>query len=1026
MGVAPRHRAATAGGNAMTRPATNPLRCLAMLAVVSVLAVPASAETSAAIPRASYVIRNWNTADGLPDNTVRAIVPSRDGYLWVGTAGGIARFDGIRFKVFTSGNTPALVSDNISGAAEDREGRIWFGTTHGTAVWENGAFRWASDRDGAPPLMVGDVEVDGLGTVWISTVNGLYRREGAGFARATAPGEMRTMAVSPRGDLWISGLSGLARWNGHAFERAEGSPGADSMAFDARGGAWVLRFPRTIERWDGTRTERVPDVTDGWLQALQSVPGGDVWAGARTGSEVFRFRAGGVQRLDAMDGLHGVRPIRFRADAAGNLWVGVNRGGLYRLREPQLELFQTGVALPPGAMMSVAEDDAGRVHVAAMGAGLLRFERGTFRPLLVGDPNSPLFLATALQPAPGGGMWVGSQVGELRRWDGARVGPPEGGGGGTRALMVDSAGRVWRGTLNSGLVCDDGTARREYRVSNGWLGNDSVTALAEDREHVVWVGTERGLNRILPGGTEHYGMAQGLAHEWVRSLCVDSSGRLWVGTPGGGLATRVGSRFVAIGRADGLPSGRIESLVEDGSRNLWIGTPTGLVRVALDELVAFAEGRARAVHCTVYGVEDGLPLPGFGSGFQPAALRDREGHLWFCGDSGVVRVDPARLAVPVPAPRVRIEEVRVDGTPLTEAPSRGPVRVPASCRRLEINYTGLDLVAPDRVRFRYRMGGLETDWVEAGEERVARYARPRPGTYRFEVHAANNEGAWSAEAPSLDVVVAPYLWQTDWFRASVVALALAAAVAAYRVRIARLERRRAAQEGFSRQLIESQERERARIADELHDGLGHGLLVLKNRADFAAARESSPARLAAHLREVSALATAAIHEVRGVARNLRPFQLDELGLTKAIGAIVRNLADASDIEFQVSLDPSDDALAPDDRINFYRIVQECLNNVVKHSRARNATVGLRWTGRLLRLTIADDGVGFATDAEPPAGGTGFGLGNIEQRARSLGGTATFESAPGEGTRVTVEVPAVAPRPDALPASHTQTFRKPSA
>ena len=1000
-----------------------PCACTLILAILP-LSVFAQSKPPG-IPHAEYLIKNWSTVDGLPDTTVRAITQDRDGYLWVGTAGGIARFDGIRFRSFTTGNTPALVSDSIYDLAEDGAGRLWFATTHGLAVRENDGFRWYDATDGPGRTSVFGIAADRSGRVWVQARNGILRHDGNRFEPILVDPSVLQFIVDPSGQIWAGGPKGVGRWNGTSFDPVPGTASVDSMTVDGKGRIWMLRFPNDLSVLEAGKVRPMPSPGPGWFQALSALPSGDVWVGARVGNESVRYRDDAVHRVDASDGLHGARPICFFEDRGGSLWIGANRGGLFRLREPRLKLYKTGTDLPPGAVLSVAADSAGTIHIGTMGAGLLSFDGNRFQPLSVGDPLSPLFLATSVVGALGGGVWTGVQYGSLRRWTDQGLSEPVGRPVGTRALLKDRSGRLWRGTFSSGLDCHESGVIRTYTTTNG-LSSDSITALAEARDGLIWAGTEQGLHRIEDTKITRFGVADGLGHAWVRSLCVDSQGVLWVGTAGGGLSAWKEDRFVTLGVTHGLPNARVDLLLDDGHQNLWVGTPSGLMRLSLADLRQFVLGKVRTVHGALFGAEDGLPVPQFGTGFHPAAVAAPDGKLWFCSDSGVVMIDPARLHDPAPAPKVHIEEVWTDGTRVPPVLARREVVLPPGSERLEIFYTGLEFSAPDRVRFRYRLEPYDEDWVDAQGQRSARYSKLKPGTYRFRVDAANNDGTWSAPLDGLTVTVEPEFWQTPWFRGAIGAVALGLAFLVYRIRAGEAAQRRTVEESFTRQLIESQERERSRIADELHDSLGHDLLVIKNRASLAVHQPAEPARLVQHLQEISSMATGAIREVRSIARNLRPFQLDELGLTKSITAVIRNLADSSDIEFHVSLDPVDDALAADARINFYRIVQECLNNVVKHSQARSATVGLRWTGESLRLTVSDDGCGFQVPDPTMLAAAGFGLGNIAQRARTLGGQVAFDSEPGRGTRVIVEVRTDRPRPATVTSFHTQTFRKSSS
>lgn len=974
------------------------------------------------IPHADYLVRNWSTLDGLPNNTVRAIIQGRDGYMWIATAGGLCRFDGLRFRSFTAQNTPAFLSDDLYSLIEDREGRIWISSGRGVLVLDKDQIQAVGPDQGLANGAAAGLYLDHEGTVWVHDSIGLHRRVGSRFEKIPSPSEPIDSTVDASGRVWALSSDGFYRWNGSHMERVPGSTAADTFTIDASGVIWLLRYPNTLLRLVGDRLETMPSPGPGWFQTIHATPGGDVWIGVRVGSGVVRYRDGQRHVVDSASGLHGARPVCFFEDRGGNLWIGSNRGGLFRLREPRLRLYRSGHDIPAGATISLAPDAAGTLHLSIMGAGLLAFDGAAFRPVSTGDPRSPLFLATSLAPARDSGIWIGNLFRGLRPWSGNRLGPPAGIEGGTRALLVDRSKRLWRATVSHGLECHEESGIRRFQKTNG-LSSDALTALAESNDGAIWIGTERGLNRLHEGRIDQFDTRDGLGHPWIRALCIDHFGSLWVGTAGGGLSVWRDGRFLTLGVAEGLPHGRVEILLDDGRGSLWAGTPVGIVRLALKDLHAFANREVRTVHGTIFGAEDGLPVPQFGSGFHPAATVDRAGKLWFCSDSGVVHIDPATLPPTAPAPVIRLEEAWIDGQRIPLAGEPVPLDFPPGAERLEIAYTGLEFSAPDRIRFRYLLEGSDEEWIDAGPERLARYTRLRPGTYHFRVMAANNDGAWSQPTPGLRIVVHPTLRQTLWFQAGLACAVTAAGFLILRIRLTAIERRRAADASFTRQLIESQERERSRIADELHDSLGHGLLVIKNRASLATANAADTERVTRDLREVSDIATEAIREVRSIARNLRPFQLDELGLTKSITASLRTLADSSEIEFHASLDPVDDALAPDDRIHFYRIVQECLNNIVKHSRARNATVGLRWSERLLRLTVTDDGCGFAPPDPEMIASAGFGLGSIAQRTRTLGGHVSYDSTPGQGTRVVVEVPASRPRPESLAGSHTQTFRR---
>lgn len=425
----------------------------------------------------------------------------------------------------------------------------------------------------------------------------------------------------------------------------------------------------------------------------------------------------------------------------------------------------------------------------------------------------------------------------------------------------------------------------------------------------------------------------------------------------------------------------------------------GVFRASRRELNDFVDGRTASVNCISYGVSDGMKSNETNGGGQPAGWKGRDGSLWFPTIEGVVRIDPDGLNL-LPPP-VHIEQVLVGKTP---ADTRRPVEVRPGRGDLEIHYTGLSLAAPEKVRFRYKLEGYDADWVDAGGRRVAYYTNAPPGRYVFRVTAANNDGVWSTEEAAVTVVVVPPFWRTWWFVSCAVAAVACAAFLLYRRRIARVERARRAQEEFSRQLMASQEGERKRIAGELHDSIGQDLLIIKNRAALGLRLLDDPAKAREQIEQIAGTASQSIREVRQIAYNLRPYQLDEIGLTQALEELVERAAGSCPVRLDSSIDYVDDLFPADSAINLYRIVQEGINNVLKHSGASAARVTVRRGAADLEVTVEDDGRGFAPEPrEDGAARLGLGLVGLSERARMLGGRLVVRSAPGRGTTVRLNI-----------------------
>jgi signal transduction histidine kinase len=446
-----------------------------------------------------------------------------------------------------------------------------------------------------------------------------------------------------------------------------------------------------------------------------------------------------------------------------------------------------------------------------------------------------------------------------------------------------------------------------------------------------------------------------------------------------------------------LPSDAVEQILEDDEGHLWLGTWAGLVRVSRDELDACAEGRQSFVKPLTLGFEDGMAMPRCGTGFQPSCMKSRSGTLWFCTTGGLVTVDPKSIKPSTQPPPVYIEEVTADERAL--ALGMRAVTVPPGVRRVSFRYTALSFTAPEKILFRYRLEGHDDAWVNAGATREATYMRLPPRKYQFRVSAGNKDGVWNTAGAVLEVVVVPSWWQTWWFRIAAAAGLAGTVFSAYEIRVRQHKKARAAQELFARRLIESQEQERKRVAAELHDSLGQSLHVIKGRAELGLNRKSDSVESARQFEEISSAAGQAIQEVRAISHALRPAELDQLGLARAIEWMVERIGASSTTRFGCEVDGVG-RLGPEMEITLYRIAQEGINNVLRHAGASEAILQLQREDGVVRFSLFDNGRGF----EKPAHPDGHGLIGMAERVRLLGGKFDIQSAPGKGTRLTVTIP----------------------
>jgi signal transduction histidine kinase/ligand-binding sensor domain-containing protein len=955
----------------------------------------------------------WTTEEGLPQNSVNAILQTRDGYLWLGTFGGLVRFDGVRFTTFNTGNTPGLESNRILSLFEGDSGTLWMGAEGGEVMsFRDGAGRTFTTEDGLPGGHVWAVREDRAGTLWAGTANGLARLQVDRFRVYTTAdglpgGQIWAIDEDKDGSLWLATDGGLVESDGSTFTTYRPPGGLPENLFvpfsPRRAGGYWMGTAGGLEHVVGGRFSPHPDPhrTPAWkMRAVMEDGDGAVWVSYYAPSMVRRYEDGRFSTYELKSAPGVVRAMC--EDREGNLWMGSDGGGLIRLKKRKVTAYTTEDGLPGDLVRAITDDGEGGVWIATS-SGLARVRPGAVTVYTDRDGlMSPDLLGLCRDRA--GSLWVGSNYGLTQLSGGRFVNytPAEGlADPNVYAIAEDREGALWVGTGGGLHRLRDGRFT-VWRQADG-LGHYDVRSITQARDGALWLGTVGGLSRFKDGAFTNYTTRDGLSNAFVRAVFEEPDGTLWLGTYGGGLNRLKDGRFTAVTTANGLFDDFISCIIDDASGYVWLLGNRGIFKVGLRELNDFADGLARSVTSVSFGIADGMRSSEGNGGAQPAGWRAADGKLWFATIKGAVALDPTP-ANSLPPPVV-IEQVTLDGEPI---PTSGVVRITPGRENLEIHYTGLSLSRPEQVKFKYQLVGLDQEWVDAGTRRTAYYSHPPPGDYTFRVIADNGDGVWSPEGAALRIAVVPPFYRTWWF-VTLGALGVAGALAAgHRIRISRLKRAQAAQQAFSRQLIASQETERKRIASELHDSLGQHLLIIKNRAALGVslAEGCEPAR--AQLDEINASALLAINEVRAIAYNLRPLHLDRLGLTAVVEEMIEKVASASGIQFSCDIAPLDGLFSQEGQINFYRIVQESLNNIVKHAQATRANVEIWREGDYVNVTVRDDGRGFAPEA--PANGDGgpsprgLGLTGISERVRMLGGAYTIESAPGQGTTISLRIP----------------------
>jgi signal transduction histidine kinase/ligand-binding sensor domain-containing protein len=942
--------------------------------------------------------QSWSTENGLPQNSVHQIFQSRDGYIWVATEGGIARFNGIDFKVFNHENSPTIASDDICCFAQDSAGSLWIGTADGLLEYSAGIFRRYSVTDGLPSGGIASLATADNGALLILTSSGIASFDGTHFSALPLPGSAIPSAIGTAedGSTWIASTSGIFQYQ-HGHIR--------SQSFNPN-----------------------PPIAD--IEDIGTLPNHGLWL--RTGTSVTLIQNGHQRTLQAGRDFPATRVQSVLAGSRGDLWIGTNQG-LFELDQtsnhPQLQ-----PALGSSSILSIFQDREGDIWVGTETSGLDILRQQNFRTV----PGLSDHVITAITQTSGGAMWVGTNGDGLDRWqsgvaqhfstsngllsdiiltlapganDSIWVGTPDGlnhlegakvktytSADGLpddliRSLLVDDDGSLWIGTRR-GLAHWQNNRFATFTRTDG-LGSDLIGTLLQSHSpnspHDLWIGTLNGLSRLRGGKITTFTTKDGLSGDIITSLAEDPQGVLWIGTKGDGLSTWSPKGLTSLHRDD-LPQD-VDSILEDGRGNLWLSSTRGITRVSASSLIACGSSPGCNPHPAYYGRTDGMPTEEASAIGHPAAWKTAQGLLWFATRKGVAVTDPNHLTENHTAPPVVMERFTVDDIELPL--SAGGQSIPPGHNSFAFQYAGLSYLAPAKVHYRYILEGLDKQWTEAGSRRIAYYTNLPPRHYRFRVQTANDDGTWNEAGAQIAFYVRPPFYRRIWFLLLIILLLAALVILLYRLRVRRL------QSQFQAVLAE-----RNRVAREIHDTLAQSFVgvsvQLELTAQLLAQSQITAAgkqidRTREYVREGLAEARSSIWNLRAataqqalttrLTRLAEQFTTQQLAIHLNIGGTYRPLAPAFEDEI-------------------LRIAQESLTNITRHANATQASVDLRYHSSRLTLIISDDGRGFhASDNSLPGKGH-FGLQGMRERAAQIHAQLRIESSPGKGTSIKLDAPIV--------------------
>lgn len=812
-----------------------------LVLLVLVFPVPALAlDPARAITQ--FIHSAWQTADGLPQNTVTAIAQTPDGYLWLGTREGLARFDGVRFVAFTTENTPALAQSQILSLLADRQGRLWIGTWGGGLTrLENGAFSRMSASDGLPSELISAIFEDRQGRIWVGTDGGgAARFESDRFVAIPAANvgqKVRAIVEDERG-IWFGSDAGLARLAGDGtftpLTEAQGLThnSVRSLMVSRSGVLWIGTDHGADRYVDGAfrHFQETEVLAHDLVLALEEDRDGNIWIGSDARG-LKRWRDGTITTFTSREGLSNDSVYSLLEDRQGNLWIGTNLGGLNRLREGTVTPLTTREGLSNDYIRSVFEDREGNLWVGTEGGGVNRIRDGVVKTFTTQDGLSNDTVFAIIQDR-NGAMWFGTDSGLTRMRDGKLQSITRDTAFANFAMLAlheDRNGDLWVGTYANGLLRYRDGAFTQLSRAQG-LSHETVNVIYQDRAGDLWIGTRGGgLDRLRDGTFTVYAKREGLSDDLVFALHETADGALWIGTYGGGLNRMKDGRLTSVTRRQGLFDDVVHRIIDDGLGHYWMSTNRGIFRVAVHELNEVADGTRERLTSIAYGVSDGMRNAECNGGASAGTIT-RSRLIWFPTIAGVVSLDPKQVTTLAPTPPpVLIEDMQVDDRPAASGPS---IELPPEAQTLAVNFTALNLARPEAIRFRYRMSGLEQEWVAADGRRTAYYSKLPPGTYRFEVTAANADGVWNDSAASIAVVVAPNWYETLWFRGVLVLAFLLAGPLFYRARIKRFGAQQATLERIIAERTADLNAANERLAQLARED---GLTGLLNRRAFDAA-----------------------------------------------------------------------------------------------------------------------------------------------------------------------------------------------
>ena len=948
-----------------------------------------------------FMVSTWKSGEGLPANEIFDLQETPDGYLWLGTLQGLVRFDGIRFETFFNTPTGSRYGTHIGPLEVDARGRLWF-VPDQIGIVQRDAASFTEVLTNSPLLrtrMVSLCSDGGSNVFWVDANGGLGKfsidqpNHAEKIEGVEASGASRLMRDF-KNRLWLTDQRSLKVFEDGQWRNVPLTGTATFVAAPRRaGGMWITRDAKlryVTANGLGHEVAAVPWAGQSRSTCLLEDSRQRLWIGT-LGQGLYCYAAGEFKRVVPTAS----SIVGLLEDEQDNIWAGTRGSGLVRVRQRQFFMHNLSSGLKNEFVRSLSEDKAGRLWMTTVDGGLGWFRNGAWHPLSRADGWRD-YDSLCVLPRNDGSVWVSTIHRGMWRWMDGQISNYDLGTNAPNApavdLLEDRQNRLWMVTDNSGISCLDGKRLTHYSKADG-LPSEHIWKLVENERGEIWAGDwEGGLARLREKQWEVMRKPSGHA-DGVR-CAVASNDEIWMGTSNSGLLRFKDGKTARLGVEQGLPDACVQQLLVEGG-SLWGGTPHKLFRISLAQLNEAADGQRAKIDAIIYGRSDGLPDVSFASWSDPRCGRANDGELWFATANGAIHFQPENLRESKP-PQVLLEQTSLDGKPIATSFLQ---HMRPGAGRLEFRFTAPCLSAPDRVRFRYQLTGVDSDWMDAGTARTATYTGIPSGNHLFRVLASSPEGVWNSQPVTVALAVHPYFWQTNWFIAAIAAACAGggvwiirrATVRRLQLRIERLHEQRA------------MDRERARIAQDIHDELGANLTSIGLLADMGVRHKMDSTVVTREFKQISQTARESVVAMDAIVWALNPRNDSLDNFANYVAQFTREFFRPTPLRTRLNLPANlpTHRMSTETRHQLLLLVKESFNNIVRHADATEVNLELACENGHLRLTIADNGKGLS---EKTIGEGHDGLANLRERIERLGGTLQIETLAGAGTKFEFTLP----------------------